>query len=197
VQINIPDIDFQGREVLGEGAADLVLTLDIDQQKHLENRFRDHLAAQGAGKGMGLLIEPGSGRILALVNQPSFNPNYFWKASESNRVNRIYNHVLEKELIRPILARAAAIERQGLSSDGLLPETVAAPDQGFAPEMLNAFAHRIQLYGSVFGNWETGPGIAGRTEAEAVSDRGASGGYPGESGQRWVADNPLRGRFDI
>ena len=63
---------------------------------------------------MGLLIEPGSGRILALMNQPSFNPNYFWKASETNRVNRIYNHLLDKKLVRPILARAAAIEREGL-----------------------------------------------------------------------------------
>ena len=118
---NLPDIDFQGREVLGTAAADIVLTLDIDLQKQLEGRFREHLAAQGAEKGMGLLIEPGSGRIIALVNQPSFNPNYFWKANESNRVNRIYNHVLDKELIRPILARAAAIERQGLDGPSLLP----------------------------------------------------------------------------
>jgi hypothetical protein len=32
--INIPDIDFQGREVLGEGSTDLVLTLDIDFSKN-------------------------------------------------------------------------------------------------------------------------------------------------------------------
>jgi cell division protein FtsI (penicillin-binding protein 3) len=117
---------------------------------------------------MGLLIEPGSGRILALVNQPSFNPNYFWKANESNRVNRIYNHVLDKELIRPILARAAAIEREGLEGPGLLPATVAAPEYGFTKEQLDAFEQQIQLYGSVFGNWESGPGAAERPDAQPV-----------------------------
>ncbi len=154
---NIPDIDFKGQESLGAGTADLVLSLDLDLQRQLESRFRQYLASHDAAKGMGLLIEPGSGRILALVNQPSFNPNYFWKAKETSRVNRMYNHVLDKSLIRPILARAAAIEREGLSGPGLLPETVAAPDYGFTSDKLAAFEEQIQLYGSVFGNWESGP----------------------------------------
>jgi cell division protein FtsI (penicillin-binding protein 3) len=165
---NIPDIDFQGEESLGQKETDIVLTLDIDLQRQLENRFREHLAAQGSEKGMGLLIDPSSGRILALVNQPSFNPNYFWKANESNRINRIYNHVLDKELIRPLLARAAAIEREGLDGPGILPATVAAPDYGFTPEQLDAFEQQIQLYGSVFGNWESGPAAQERTGAQPV-----------------------------
>jgi len=165
---NIPDIDFQGQESLGDSGADLMLTLDLELQKQLENRFRSYLAAQGAEKGMGLVIEPGSGRILALVNQPSFNPNYFWKAKESNRVNRMYNHVLNKELIRPVLVRAAAIEREGLDGPALLPPTVAAPNYGFAAEKLDAFEQQIQLYGSVFGNWESGPGAPEQAGAEPV-----------------------------
>ncbi|MGD9949333.1 MAG: hypothetical protein AB7U29_12770 [Desulfobulbus sp.] len=165
---NIPDIDFQGREHLGDTGADLVLTLDIGLQKMLEAKFRDFLAASGTEKGMGLLIEPGSGRILALMNQPSFNPNYFWKASESNRVNRIYNHLLDKELIRPILTRAAAIEREGLDGPGLLPSTVAAPDYGFSEQQLDSFAQQIELYGSVFGNWESGPAVKERKDHQPV-----------------------------
>jgi cell division protein FtsI (penicillin-binding protein 3) len=102
------------------------------------------------------------------VNQPSFNPNYFWKASESNRVNRIYNHVLNKDLIRPILARAAAIEREGLDGPALLPPTVAAPNYGFSGEKIDAFEQQIQLYGSVFGNWESGPGVPDQADAQPV-----------------------------
>ncbi len=166
---NIPDIDFQGQESLGSASTDIILTLDIDLQRRLETRFRDYLAACGAEKGMGLLIEPGSGRILALVNQPSFNPNYFWKAKESSRQNRIYNHVLDKDLIRPILARAAAIEREGLEGPGLLPETVSAPDYGFNAEQLGRFQEQIQLYGSVFGNWESGPVVEQGDNAAVVT----------------------------
>lgn len=165
---NIPDINFQGQESLGVAGSDLRLTLDIDLQKQIEGRFRSYLASQGAEKGMALLIEPGSGRILALVNQPSFNPNYFWKANESNRVNRMYNHVLNKELIRPVIARAAAIEREGIEGPALLPTTVAAPNYGFSAEKLEAFEQQIQLYGSVFGNWETGPGAPQGAQAEPV-----------------------------
>ncbi len=165
---NIPDIDFQGHEHLGDTGADLILTLDIGLQKMLESRFREFLAASGTEKGMGLLIEPGSGRILALMNQPSFNPNYFWKASESNRVNRIYNHLLDKELIRPILVRAAAIEREGLDGPGVLPPTVAAPDYGFAEQQLSGFEQQIELYGSVFGNWESGPTMEERKDHTPV-----------------------------
>lgn len=165
---NIPDIDFQGREHLGDTGADLMLTLDMGLQKILENRFRDFLAANGTEKGMGLLIEPSSGRILALMNQPSFNPNYFWKANESNRINRIYNHLLDKQLIRPILARAAAIEREGLDGPGLLPPTVAAPDYGFTDQQLERFEQQIELYGSVFGNWESGPIVNERKDPQPV-----------------------------
>jgi cell division protein FtsI (penicillin-binding protein 3) len=166
---NIPDIDFQGKESLGGSGTDMVLTLDFALQKQLEARFREYLAAHGAEKGMGLLLEPGSGRILALVNQPSFNPNYFWKAKESNRVNRIYNHVLDKELIRAILFRAAAIEREGLQGPGLLPETIAAPNYGFSDVNLEAFEKQIQLYGSVFGNWEAKSDYEPKVEAPAVT----------------------------
>jgi cell division protein FtsI (penicillin-binding protein 3) len=44
-----------------------------------------------------------------------------------------------------------------------LPNTVAAPDRGFIPGVLDAFARRIQLYGSVLGNWEIGSGATGQT----------------------------------
>lgn len=153
---NIPDIDFQGRESLGAKSVDLILTLDLRLQRQLEQLFREYLTAQDMEGGMGLLLEPGSGRILALVNQPSFNPNYFWKANEGNRVNRIYNHLLDKDLIRPILVRAAEIERQGIDGPPLLPETVAMPDYGFSNAMLDNFEHRIRLYDSVSDNWEGG-----------------------------------------
>ena len=94
--------------------------------------------------------------MLVLVNQPAFNPNYFWKARDDNRVNRIYSQLLDRDLIRPIMARAAAIERGGLDGAPLLPATVAAPDYGFSGDMLHDFARRIRLFDSVSDNWEGG-----------------------------------------
>ena len=137
-------------------------------QRQLEQMVREYLAAQGLGKGMGLLLEPGSGRVLALVNQPAFNPNYFWKARDDNRVNRIYSQLLDRDLIRPIMARVAAIERGGLDGAPLLPATVAAPDYGFSGDMLHDFARRIRLFDSVSDNWEGG---ASQDNREGQRDR--------------------------
>ena len=152
----IPGIDFEEQQELGAGRVDLILTLDLHLQRRLEQVIKSYLASQRLEKGMGLLLEPGTGRILALVNQPSFNPNYFWKAQEGSRENRIYSQLLDCDLIRPVLVRAAAIERGGVEGDPLLPVTVAAPDYGFSPDMLDSFARRIRLYDPVSSAWEGG-----------------------------------------
>ena len=152
---NIPGIDFKGRESLGEDPVDLILTLDLRLQRRLEQLLHSCLNSRG-GKGMGLLLEPGSGRILALANYPAFNPNYFWMAQEGSRENRIFSRLLDSELIRPVLVRAAAIEREGVDARPLLPVTVAAPDYGFSESMLENFANRIRLFDAVSDSWEGG-----------------------------------------
>ena len=151
-----PGIDLKGQQNVGAGRVDLILTLDLHLQRRLEQVIKTYLNSQKLEKGMGLLLEPGTGRILALVNQPSFNPNYFWKAQEGSRENRIYSQLLDCDLIRPVLVRAAAIERGGVEGDPLLPVTVAAPDYGFSPDTLDSFSRRIRLYDPVSSAWEGG-----------------------------------------
>ncbi len=150
------EIDFQGMEVLGRTSTDLILTLDIALQKRLGAIFRKYLTAHAGGKGMGLLIEPGSGRIAAFVNYPTFNPNYFWQADEAFKGDSVYQRLLDKDLIRPLLVRAAAIQSMGPVRAGLLPQTVARLDYGLESKVVEEFLRQVGLEKQVDCRWGSG-----------------------------------------
>lgn len=158
---SIDDIDFDDRETLGRQATDILLTIDLEIQKSLESKLKTYLQSRSTRKGMGLVIEPGSGRILALTNQPAFNPNYFWQADDSIRVNRMYKSNLDKSLIRPLLVRGVAIQGNGLSRRNLLPETIAAPDYGVDEVSLDGFERQLGLNAPVINQWESGSIFSG------------------------------------
>jgi cell division protein FtsI (penicillin-binding protein 3) len=75
--------DARGRPLLEEGAirsdevegASVTLTLDRSIQFIAENALRAGLQETGARAGMVVALDPGTGEILALANQPTFNPN--------------------------------------------------------------------------------------------------------------------------
>ena len=152
---DVQEIDLTGQPTLGRKSTDVVLTLDIEIQKQLEKRFRSYLDQQGAVKGMGVLLEPFTGKVVAVMNYPSFNPNYFWQADEQVRLNRVYRHDLHKALIEPVIARAAAIAREGLTMKKMLPPTVAAPGYGVDEQTLQQFETRLGLREPVLDQWGT------------------------------------------
>ena len=66
------EVDFQGNTVLGQKSTDLVLTLDIELQKKVDKQLLSLLRQQDAVAGMGLLMDPASGRILAFSKSTIF-----------------------------------------------------------------------------------------------------------------------------
>jgi len=111
--VDAPDLDFRGNAVVGQERTDLILTLDIELQKAIDKQLSRLLREQGAAVGMGLLMEPASGRILAFSNQPSYDPNYFWKSAGVTRKNTLYSSRFDLDLLRPLLVRAAARMQDG------------------------------------------------------------------------------------
>ena len=77
--------DAKGRSVLPEvrvlvpprPGADVRLTIDEVLQYVVETELRDQLDRVGAKRAIGVMVEPGSGRILALASVPGFNPNAY------------------------------------------------------------------------------------------------------------------------
>jgi cell division protein FtsI (penicillin-binding protein 3) len=77
------------QEGSAEALGPLVLTLDLRGQELLEKELAHLLRVTSAAGGCGLLLEAGSGEILALASQPTYDPNFFWEYDESGRVNRV------------------------------------------------------------------------------------------------------------
>jgi len=76
------------QEVNGEEHGPLVLTLDLRAQELLEKQLTRLVKATSAAGGCGLLLEAGSGEILALASNPTYDPNFFWEYDEKGRANR-------------------------------------------------------------------------------------------------------------
>ena len=109
---NIPD----------DGAA-VVLSIDIDLQVLLEKKLH-HLMQQTAAKSAsGVLIETGSGEILALAEAPDYDPNMYWKASNSAHKNKLLSESL------PIAGLNAFIKAAAELAAGNLPPELTSREE--------------------------------------------------------------------
>lgn len=66
---------------------DLVSTIDYNIQKKAEELLENGAEKWGAEKGNAIVIEPKTGRILAMANYPNFNPNSYSKYSTDKFIN--------------------------------------------------------------------------------------------------------------
>ena len=81
--------EFQDVKKKGDN---VVTTLDVDVQKALSSAIGDH-------KGAGVVIEADTGKVLAMVSKPDFNPN---------TVEKKYEKLIADEDNSPLLNRAAS-----------------------------------------------------------------------------------------
>ena len=140
---DVAEVDFVDSEALGRTTTDIILTVDVALQKLLEQQLHEYRVKKGAARGIALALEPGTGRILALVSQPGIDPNYFWQADEGRMQNPAFRPAFNRDLIRPLLVRAAAIYDFGMDGK-ILPATVRAPDYGLPAETIHEY---WQLFG--------------------------------------------------
>lgn len=69
----------------------LILTLNLDYQRKLEEILLKHLNALNKKKATAILMDPSNGEILALVNLPSFNNNLFVKGISEEDYQKLIN----------------------------------------------------------------------------------------------------------
>ncbi len=132
---DVSEVDFNDSEAFGRTTTDVILTIDINWQKKVEQQLRDYREVKGAARGVALVMEPASGRVLAMASQPGFDPNCFWKAETQELQDLVFMANFERDLVRPVLVTAAAIYEAGLDGE-ILPVGVRAPDYGLAEEKL-------------------------------------------------------------
>jgi cell division protein FtsI (penicillin-binding protein 3) len=143
-QINIPAVNFFGHDALGKTVADIVLTIDMELQRQLDQALEEYRKRKGASAGSAIAIDPNSGQILAMVSQPGFDPNYFWQTDEQKAHKALFAPRYDQELLRPLLVQAAATLELGMDRR-VLPVTVSVPDYGLSEELLQEYWLRLDM----------------------------------------------------
>jgi cell division protein FtsI (penicillin-binding protein 3) len=102
-----------------EGHA-VVLTIDESIQ-HLAERELDRAVAEtGSIMGIGIVLEPRTGEILALANRPTFNPNRFSAYTSASWRNRAVTDNYEPGSIFKVITAAAALQEKVIDPDEVL-----------------------------------------------------------------------------
>ena len=86
------------------------LTLDIAYQVILEEELADAVKKSKSASGMGMIMDPHTGEILAIANYPSFNPNHIRNSSPEIRRNRVIADQFEPGSIFKIIPVTAALD---------------------------------------------------------------------------------------
>jgi cell division protein FtsI (penicillin-binding protein 3) len=100
--------------------ATVVLTIDEYLQHVAERELRDAVMRNRAAGGTVLIMAPKTGEILALANEPTFNPNAFSSASPEHRRNRAVQDIYEPGSTFKVVTASAAIEERVIGVDDLV-----------------------------------------------------------------------------
>jgi len=117
------------------GAEDVYLTIDKTIQRKLEQEIDKALVNSQAPSGMGIVVDPRTGAILALACRPAFDPNEPWNVPAQDYKNRALVDVFEPGSSFKIVVAAAALEH------GLITRnTMVDCENGF----FNPYGHLIK-----------------------------------------------------
>ncbi len=73
----------------------IYLTLNKTYQSILEQGLNDGLNQFGGSSAVGIIMDPNNGQILALANEGDYNPNEYWKYSDTLRRDRAVTDTYE------------------------------------------------------------------------------------------------------
>ncbi|ACM19136.1 peptidoglycan transglycosylase and transpeptidase FtsI [Geotalea daltonii FRC-32] len=118
----VTERDALGREVYSKGTVvknpakgqNVTLTLDKNIQYIAEKELIKAVETNGAKAGIALVMEPATGRILAMANYPNFNPNTFSKYAQQALRNRSIADSFEPGSTFKIFLAATALEQKAI-----------------------------------------------------------------------------------
>jgi cell division protein FtsI (penicillin-binding protein 3) len=94
---------------------DLILTIDLAYQAVLEDELAKAVESNGAEGGLAILVEPHTGKILALASSPGINPNIVGSSQLEWARTRIVTDMFEPGSLFKIVTASAAFEHELIS----------------------------------------------------------------------------------
>jgi len=99
---------------LSEGK-DLILTLEKDIQEKAYQLLKELKENQEAEAGQIIVMEPKTGKILAMVSLPDFDPNFYFKFPVKNFLNPCHQTIYEPGSVMKVITIAGALEAKKIS----------------------------------------------------------------------------------
>ena len=96
------------------------LTIDEYLQHVAERELHAGVVENRAAGGTAIVMNPHTGEILAMANEPTFNPNIYREFSDNERRNRAVQDLYEPGSTFKIVTASAAIEENVLPVDALI-----------------------------------------------------------------------------
>jgi len=107
------DIAFKSAMVKNsEPGKNIILTLDKNIQYSAEKELAKAVTASGAKAGIAVVMESDTGRVLAMANYPTFNPNAYFRYSQPQLRNRAVSDSFEPGSTFKIFLVAGAMEEK-------------------------------------------------------------------------------------
>jgi cell division protein FtsI (penicillin-binding protein 3) len=96
------------------------LTIDEYLQHVAERELHAGVVAHRAEGGSAIVMDPRTGEILAMANEPTFNPNVYREYPESSRRNRSVQDLYEPGSTFKIVTASAAVEEKVMPIDTMI-----------------------------------------------------------------------------
>ncbi len=155
--------------------ADLYLTIDVNLQKIVQAVLKQTVESLNAKGAMCVVMDPRTGKILAMANEPSFNPNITSSYSLADRQNKTISAVYEPGSTFKAITASVALQ------DGAYAEA----------DLINGNKGVFEIYGEVIKD-DTPQGMITFARALAVSSNVCfaqiASGFKNERFYRYVRD---------
>jgi cell division protein FtsI (penicillin-binding protein 3) len=110
VQIDARRRAFSRLERPPTAGASVELTIDEYLQHVAERELHDGVVRNNAVGGTAIVMDPKTGEILAMANEPTFNPNAFADADDAGRRNRAVQDTYEPGSTFKVVTASAALQ---------------------------------------------------------------------------------------
>jgi stage V sporulation protein D (sporulation-specific penicillin-binding protein) len=174
---------------------DVELTIDPYVQFVAERALAKQVSSFHALDGTAIVMDPWSGEILAMANQPDFDPNRFWNYSDAQRRDRAVMDAYEPGSTYKLVTAAAALESHKVALTSRFPahdrleiggQTIHNAEDGFmAGTGTSETLEQIVEYSHNVGAAEVGLSIGAKTfyamERRAGFGSSTGSGLPGEN----------------
>jgi cell division protein FtsI/penicillin-binding protein 2 len=158
-----------------QDGADLYLTIDVNLQKIVQSVLKQTVESLNAKGAMCIVMDPRTGKILAMANEPSFNPNIPSSYTLADRQNKPISLVYEPGSTFKTVTASVALQ------EGAYAEN----------DLINGNNGAFEIYGEVIRD-DTPQGLITFSRALAVSSNVCfaqiASGFKNEHFYRYVRD---------